>query len=246
MLSFPIPNLKTIFMKSSTQTIRGFTNIITGLLCAALVGCAAPGLDRTAKTLDLSTESVAIISVNMTNEIKPSFRVSSMMPRFSQVGASGRAVTGQGLLEDKAEDILVSVKLAPGKYDLSRLTGIARGFLINAALDFAVHADIEIAPNSVIYLGHIKLVNKEKANKDDQSSGAVIPLIDQAVAGFANGTLSVSLSDRYERDIDLFKSNFPALQGVTIVRAPIKLMSLERATASSAAPIAVTLDFDKK
>lgn len=225
--------------------IRYFS-VPLALCLSVLVGCAAPGLDKNAKTLDLSKESVAIISVNMTNEYRPNYRVNTMMPHFTQGGSTAQPVIGQGTLEDKAEDILVSVKLAPGKYDLSKLVGVARGFLINGMLDFSVKSEIEIAPQAVVYLGHVKLVNKERISKDDQASGGALPLIDQAVSGFSGGTMSVSLFDRYEQDVSLFKDSFPVLKGVDIVRSPIKQMVIRRAYNSNASPITIAMESDKK
>ena len=128
----------------------------------------------------------------------------------------------------------------------SKLVGIARGFLINGMLDFSVKSEVEIAPQSVVYLGHVKLVNKERINKDDQASGGALPLVDQAVSGFSGGTMTVSLFDRYEQDVSLFKDSFLVLKGMDIVRSPIKKMVIQRAFNSNASPVTIAMESDKK
>ena len=112
-------------------------------------------------------------------------------------------------------------------------------FPIQAEMSYAVNADFNVPPQAVVYLGHLDIVNKERIDKDDQASGFAIPLIDQAVAGFSGGTLGVALSDHYERDIGMFRAEYPVTMNVPVVRAPLFSMMLERATGSDAFPVKV-------
>jgi hypothetical protein len=91
------------------------------------------------------------------------------------------------------------------------------------------------------YLGRLATVNKEKTSKDDQSTGAVLPLIDQAVSGFGSGTLHVVLKDTYEEDVKLLKKEFVYVQNMDVIRRPLQKMMLERTTGSSAKSTEVRL-----
>ena len=211
------------------------------VMLAALVGCAAPGLDKAAGSVDVSKESIALLSVHFKNEFKPSYPLASVVTHMNALDEK-KFVLGQGDFDAESGDLLLSVKLAPGRYQLSKVNGSTAFSLLRGVMDYSMTTTFVIGSNSVVYLGHLQLVNKEKKNKEDQASGGALPLIDQAVTGFGNGTLDVKLLDRYAKDSALFKSRYPALKNMDIVRAPLKQLALERAIGSGAAPIIVTLE----
>lgn len=220
--------------------------LLLGVCFLLFGGCASPGLDKTGKALDVSKESIAIMSVNMTNKVKPDYRLQSVKAHFVKAGStSSQVAIGTGNMEAPNEDILVSVKMAPGTYELSKFVGIARQVLIAGVMDFSVSAAVEIAPQSVVYLGHIRLVNTEKTNKDDQTTGAFLPMIDQAVSGFSSGTIVVGLVDRFDRDVESFKKAYPSLKDIDISRAPLKKIVIPRAFGSKADPVTVLLEAAK-
>lgn len=210
-----------------------------------LTGCATAGLDKKATTLDLSKESIAVFTANMTNTFKPTYRLGNLTAIAVKQGTTTPTLMGSGELETASEDILVSIKLAPGVYSLTQLNGMTSGSLFNGAMTYSVNGEFEIPAQAVVYLGHLKLVNKERVNVDDQASGGVIPLVNQAVSGFANGVLDINLIDRFERDNALFKDAYPALKNTSIVRSPIKQLSIPRANTSKAEPLTVTLESAK-
>jgi hypothetical protein len=210
-----------------------------------LTGCATAGLDKKATTLDLSKESIAVFTANMTNTFKPSYKLGDLKVSVVKQGTTTPIFYGSGTIEAPLEDILVSIKLDPGKYDMNKIFGGARGFLINGVMLYSLNGSFEVPAQSVVYLGHLKIVNKERSNPDDQASGDVLPLIDQAVAGFANGVLDINLIDRFERDNALFKDAYPALKNISIVRSPIQQLSIPRANTSKAEPLTVTLESAK-
>ena len=218
--------------------------ILVTILASLMSGCATPGLDRAATALDLSKESVAVMSLNMRNEIKPSYTLKTGSFAVVKQGTTTPIVVGSGEQFADNEDILINVKLAPGRYNLIRIAGRTALGLITGTLVYEMTGAFDVAPNSVVYLGHLKLVNKERTNPDDQASGGVIPLLDQAVSGFASGTLDVVLQDRYERDSQLLKETFPALKNTVIVRAPIMQISIPRAFSSKASPVQLMLKTD--
>ena len=123
---------------------------------------------------------------------------------------------------------------------------MSRQILITGNSNFAVDAPFDVAPNSVVYLGRVSGVNRERSSSDDQSTGGVIPIIDQAVSGFGAGTLEVSLGDNYAEDVKVLKQEYASMQNLELVRSPLKFMMLERTTGSRAAPLVVTYPAGEK
>jgi hypothetical protein len=239
--------IPALIFKFSTTTKSQMTSMksVIRILCAIAVvvvmsGCAT-SLDKKATAIDWTKGSVVVMSVEMTNQSKPDYQPTGMgvmlkkksgsetresIPAFSQIPTSGNT-------------FLVTQQIQPGRYTISKIYGFSRKTLIMGGIDFAVDAPFEVAPNSVVYLGRVSAINKEKTDKNDQSTGGVIPLIDQAVSGFGPGTLAVSLGDNYAEDVMALKQDYASMQNVEVVRNPLKTMTLERTTGSKAAPIVV-------
>jgi hypothetical protein len=217
------------------------------ILCAiaavvVMSGCAT-SFDKKATTVDWTKGSVVVMSVEVDNQYKPSYQPTGLgvsikkkagaepreyIPAFSRERVSGSKV------------FLVTQQIQPGKYTVSKIYGFSQQILIMGGIDFAVDAPFEVAPNSVIYLGRISGINQERTSKDDQSTGGVIPIIDQAVSGYGAGTLRVSLGDNYAEDVKTLKQEYASMQNLEVVRSPLKFMSLERTTGSRAAPVVIT------
>ena len=214
---------------------------LLGSMTALLSACATMGLDKKATQVDWSKGSVVVTSVDLKNEYKPNYS-----PTWLAIGiekAKGEASTGGGTAWETVPDgktsVILTHHLPPGKYSIKSLDGRAGQFPIIGNMSFSVDAPFEVQPRSVIYLGHIEMNNKEKVNPDDQASGSVIPILDQAVSGFGNGTLQVKLKDRYEQDVAALKSEYPALRDLPIIRAPLAQMELDRSSGSRAPKVIV-------
>lgn len=207
--------------------------------CALFLGGCATTMDKKATSVDWGKGSVVVMSVSMTNEYKPNYGPTSLGVILVQPNTNNRMAMVSEVAPG-TNTTIINLQIAPGTYSVRRLLGHSRAILINGTIDFAVDAPFTVEPKTVVYLGHVDLVNKEKSDKNDQSSGAAIPLIDQAVTGFGSGALAVAMRDDYERDVAQFKSEYPAMQGLDVVRAPLKKMTLERATGSSASVIVIS------
>ena len=82
-----------------------------------------------------------------------------------------------------------------------------------------VYTKIDIKPNSIIYLGHLDVVLRERKSDNEKRAGNVMPLMDQSIPGFSTGTFDVIVEDKYDDDMKLFISEYPALQKVTIEKS---------------------------
>ena len=78
---------------------------------------------------------------------------------------------------------------------------------------------VEIKPNSIIYLGHLDIVLRERKNDSEVRAGNVIPLIDQAAVGAATGTYDVVVEDKFEEDMKLYISEYPALLNIKVEKS---------------------------
>ena len=97
------------------------------------------------------------------------------------------------------------------------------------AEDAPLHEGVEINPNSIVYLGHIDATIVER--KDGElRAGPVIPLVDQAVAGFSGGTWDISVTDQFDDDVTAFKKDFPALTNASIDREVLPAWDKQKAT----------------
>ena len=62
-------------------------------------------------------------------------------------------------------------------------------------------------------------MNRKRQDDNELRAGPVIPLIDQAVAGFSGGTFEVKIFDNYDDDMAVFRQKHPALGHFTVERA---------------------------
>lgn len=215
--------------------VQAIKALVMALAVIVLSGCAT-SLDPTATTVDWSKGSVVAMTVELTNEYKPEYQPSHMgvvVMKTAGTNANQR-ISGLGRIYAGKNTFLVTQQLMPGQYNLMSITGISHKLPVIGNIDFSVHAPFEVTANSVIYLGRISTVNKQRVNKDDQTTGGVIPIIDQIASGFGAGTLQVALKDNYEEDVEILKKNFVAVRNLPVVRSPLQNMRLERAMGSSA------------
>ena len=205
---------------------NGFSFFLWVGLVLAVTGCAS-ALDKNAESVDLSKKSIVVFSLDLVNEFKPGFPASYLTGTIEKLDASSAADSraqihyGPTLVDPVSKIALVTRKLAPGRYTMKKIEGKFIQVIISGRLDFAVDAPFEVAPNSVIYLGHLSLVNREIKNSDDQASGFALSLIDQMVTGLSRGTLSVKLEDRYDSTVKQLKQDYRSLRNLDIVRAPL-------------------------
>jgi hypothetical protein len=91
-------------------------------------------------------------------------------------------------------------------------------------------ADIQAKPNTVTYLGRARGVTRARQDGEFRA-GPLIPLVDQAVTGFAKSTFDVELSDHMEEDLNAFRTIFPALSDADIQVALLPPFDRARAQA---------------
>jgi hypothetical protein len=199
---------------------------VPGLIVLAACGCATikpMALSDKPAALDTGRESVALMTIKTANPYRPSYQ-----PNLTHVVVwsddaerkrfSFKVDEPHKRVKDEFNDYLVSMSLPPGRYSLRELFGTSGIFPVRGSFAVPLYKKLELKPNSVIYLGRVVAVNRERKNDDALRAGPVIPLIDQAVTGFSGGTFDVQIVDNYDEDMAAFRQAYPALVRFTVER----------------------------
>jgi hypothetical protein len=225
---------------------QGLAAIAALALAALSSGCATSktmALSRETKAIE-AKEGLALASLRITNVYKPGWQPLAKAVLLKSVGPDATTFSFALGVPYKAspdegnqfEEFLVSVSLPPGKYELMHVHTSATGFMVFGNGVVPIHAPIALEAGKAVYLGRLEAVRRERTG-DEPRAGPVIPLIDQAAAGFSGGTFDVKLVDRYDEDVALMRKQFPALKDVTVEK---KLMPPPRAEETPAAEAAAT------
>ncbi|HEY3307169.1 MAG TPA: hypothetical protein VGJ93_01825 [Desulfuromonadaceae bacterium] len=190
-------------------------------------GCAANmALTKGQENVDLTEKSIALASIRISNQNKPGYQP-SLLYAFFFANSSNAEKTHIDLKieplkseKDQYNEYLMSFSLKPGKYNFSQIWGNYKiPVLLNAMCSVPLNTQVEIKPNSVIYLGHIDATIRERKNDTEERAGSVIPLIDQSVAGFSSGTFDVVINDKFDEDIKAYIAEYPVLNKVQVEKA---------------------------
>lgn len=188
-------------------------------------GCAQKKiLDDNQGLIDLSEKSVALFSVKISNQkdpnnqlglrgtmICPEKETCITRPYYHEAGDPYKSE------KNKYNEYLLSFDLKPGTHNIYELLTIA-SWALGTGVNVPINLEAVIKPNSVIYLGHMDVVVREKQNENEESA-ATFPLLGAAILGFASGTFDIIVEDRYDKDIMIYASKYPALQNVKVEKS---------------------------
>lgn len=190
-------------------------------LSALFSGCATVNkmaFDEDSKTLDLQGKSLLLMHVHIENKYKPSFQPEVFVVHVETPNAQSKKdrqnfqVDAQGGSSgDSGNDYLVRMLIEPGSYVIRGMTGMSRSFPIVANFFAPLHQDVVAEKGKIIYLGAINATVRERIGEEFRA-GAVIPLIDQSIAGYSGGTFDIEVNDNYDKDISAFKNSFAVLR----------------------------------
>jgi hypothetical protein len=191
-------------------------------------GCASQmALESTKWPAKLKRESVGLFTLRMENEYKPAYQPQVEWFRVvaEKTGKTKCFEPGAPSEMERKQffEYLVSVNLPPGRYTLQKVAGVAWSpslsiLLLAGNFRFPVNGHFDLPPQAVVYLGHVRMVNR-KREANERRSGGPFPLIDQAISGFHGSTFDVTISDRSETDIPAFLVRYPALGNRRIEKA---------------------------
>lgn len=195
---------------------------LVSIILLSLSGCA-PGmaLIKGQERIDVSQKSIALVSVKISNKNKPNFQPTLQMAWVAAIseGAERGKVfmfsppgTPYTSKDNQYNEYLLSFQLKPGTYRFCSISMVNYvPFIFRAVAVMPIYLKIEIKPNSIIYLGNIDAIIRERKDGEMQA-GFVLPLVDNAVAGFSNGTFDIVINDKYDEDMKSFVTEYPVLQ----------------------------------
>jgi len=216
------------------------------LLAVAVSGCATVSrmpLQEKAAAPDLNQKSVMVARLKVRNEYKPGHQ-----PKLSFVVAKDSkkpepetfSFTEPTLLSEADEagrDYFFSMEMAPGPINILGVHFSRQiPLLLSASAVAELNAELDVPPNTILYLGSIDAVIIERTNDSQPRAGAVIPLIDQAVAGFSGGTFRLDVKDDYENDQKELFARYPFLKGKEIQKRILTVKPPPPAAAPAPAP----------
>ena len=209
--------------------------------CASTNPPKSMALDENLDFLSLGSNSIALITIRSSNEYRPRFqpRVRAV---YIATGTNTHTyiVDPTDLGRDKGfakafsqnfksilrsteqfYEYLVSVEVKPGTHVIEGISGTSMGMggmMVNMqpgeqAFAVPINAEFTISENSVTYIGHIDIVNRERTG-DEPAQRRVMPGSDYA--GFLQGIFDVSVSDRSESDLPLFTQKYSSLKNIQV------------------------------
>jgi hypothetical protein len=199
------------------------------LLCFAfaMTGCASNmALTKGQDKIDTSAESIALVTVKVSNTNKTGYQPDLSYAFFfaKSDGAEKKRfdikTDPYKSAKNEYNEYLLSFSLKPGKYDLASIWATySVPLLLKASCVLPLNTIVEVKPNTVVYLGNIDAVIREKKESTEVRAGTLIPLLDQALAGFSTGTFDIGYKDNYDEDIKAYQAQYPALQKVQIEKS---------------------------
>lgn len=203
------------------------------LLCIILIslimnGCGADmALNKGQEKLDLSAQSVVLATVRISNQYRPDFQPELLLARFDANSkyAEGATFSLQDGLhkseEKKYNEYLLSFGLKPGSYNFSKIHCRCYRLMspaVNATCEIPINSNVDIKPNSIIYLGNINAIIRERKDNEERA-GSIFPLLDQWATGFSTGTFDINFTDKYDEDIAQFRIDYPAIKAIKVDKA---------------------------
>jgi hypothetical protein len=195
-------------------------------------GCAGNkmALNKSQSDIDLTNKSIALLSVRISNQYKPGrqLELQSVVicpqsePNCKQGIPSnyGSPYKPYKREKDYFNEYLLKYELESGTYNIDGLYTTYRIPTLTSGVGFAkLNLTTEIKANSIIYLGHLDIVLREKKNNAEISAGGATPFIDQYIAGFSSGTFDIIVEDKFDEDMESFISEYPALQKVKVEKS---------------------------
>jgi hypothetical protein len=195
-------------------------------------GCAGNkmALTKGQSDIDLTKKSIALLSVRISNQYKPSRQLELLSVVICPQSETNCKHDLPSHYESpykpyKKEknhfnEYLLNYELESDTYNIDGLYTTYRIPTLTAGFGFAkLNLKTEIKPNSISYLGHLDIVLREKKSDAEISAGGNVPYIDQSIAGFSSGTFDVVVEDKFDEDMKSFISEYPALQKVKVEKS---------------------------
>jgi hypothetical protein len=200
--------------------------LLAALITVAAAGCASvrPMALGGSAAPALNGASLVLLTIRVSNQFRPAYPPDA---KYILIGTAGTpreilsfrldAAYRQGA--NGVNEYLVSLELPPGSYRLREVFGSSGRFPIRGVFVVTVFLPFTVEPNTVTYLGRLEATVRERTSEREYRAGPPVPIIDQAVTGFAEGTFDVRIADGYAEDLAAFHARYPALAAHAVRKA---------------------------
>jgi hypothetical protein len=186
-------------------------------------GCSRGlALSKGQNMIDLSSASIALLSVRISNQNAPDYQPFPFMVFVDGAGSGFFKFSEDGPHRGEKNlfnDYLLSFNLKPGTSTFDKIWFDYHGAVIGARASIPMKLATVVKPGSVNYLGRMDVVIRPKKSDAEDSAGPSFPFINQATAGFSNGAYEVVIKDNFKEDMEWFMSEYPALKTVMVEKA---------------------------
>ncbi|MCP3671785.1 MAG: hypothetical protein GY814_15405 [Gammaproteobacteria bacterium] len=209
-------------------------------LILAISGCATVHEMRVNKktaNLKLDGKALVLMSMEVSNNYKPEYQPNILVAYVEKPDAKTKndrhnfkTDLDGTIVSSKGTRYLLRMELSPGEYVIRGASCLYHSMFLMSSCMLPVHANINVAPNTITYVGRVSGVMRKREG-GELRAGPVIPLIDQAVTGFAQSTFDVAVRDKSGEDLQSYRSIFPSLSKVKISTSILPPFDIKRAYA---------------
>jgi hypothetical protein len=204
------------------------------ILCLFFVitGCGYNmALTKGQTDIDVTKKSIALLSVKISNQCSPKYQLDIMgslicpdsercghgsVKYFRKTNSSYRINS----VENSFNEYLLSYELESGSYNFHSIGAAHDQYGISGGGSVPLNFKFEIKSNSITYLGHLDIVMRKMKNNSEIRAGRVGPPWQQnPVVGAYTGTYDVVVENKFEEDMKLFISEYPALKNAKVEKA---------------------------
>jgi hypothetical protein len=205
------------------------------LLCGVLGGCATVNhmaFDKKSNLVNPTSKSVVLVTIDLSRPDKSRFELVPFVVKFEKPNAQSKQVRQNFTLSKDADTVktedghtlyLARVSLDPGPYELTQIMGNAGAFPIAQFL-VPILSDFNVPPRSIVYVGRITATLRPRASGEFRAGPVgLLPnlVLAQAVAGISTSTWDVTIDDRSDSDLPLFRQTFKAIESAQVVKSPL-------------------------
>jgi hypothetical protein len=205
------------------------------IFCLTFVVSSCAGhnmaLTKGQSNLDVSKKSMVLLSVKISNQYKPEYQLDIMntmiCPKSEKCGHGSFGSVHKSdssykikSVENSFNEYLLSYELESGSFNFQSIGAAYDQGLISGGGMVPLNFKLDVKPNSIAYLGHLDIVMRERKNNNEERAGRIMsPLQQNPVVGAVMATYDVVVEDKFEEDMKLFISQYPALQKVKVEKS---------------------------
>jgi hypothetical protein len=208
--------------------------ILSGLVLlasmAGISGCATTmPLQPGGRAPDLEKSTVFVARVKIRNDNRKE-KQPELINLVIGVGNAPTQPFGKPTLirndKEGGKDYFASFEAPVGpKVTVESVGFMYHGFLVTAFAVAPIQVTLEVPQKKLVYLGRLDaVIVPREGNEDKPRAGAVLPLIDQAVAGFSNGSWDLKVTDDLDADMAALKEQYPFIANLPVEKAILQLV----------------------